>query len=53
MLDIGLFFIFFVVVVLVGFFNVVNLTDGFDGLAIGFVIIAIGCFFLITYFVGY
>lgn len=53
MLDIGLFFIPFAVVVLVGSSNAVNLTDGLDGLAIGPVIIATGCFLLITYLVGH
>ncbi len=50
--DLGVFFIPFAMVVLVGSSNAVNLTDGLDGLAIGPVIIATSCFALITYLVG-
>lgn len=46
------FFIPFAVFVMVGASNAVNLTDGLDGLAIGPVMIAAGCFSLIAYLVG-
>lgn len=38
--DIGIFYIFFAVFVIVGASNAVNLTDGIDGLAIGLIAIA-------------
>ena len=50
--DLGWFFIPFVVFVIVGASNSVNLTDGLDGLAIGPVMIAAGVFVLIAYVVG-
>jgi phospho-N-acetylmuramoyl-pentapeptide-transferase len=40
------------VVVIVGFSNAVNLTDGLDGLAIGPVIISAGAFLILTYAAG-
>lgn len=46
------FFIPFGMVVIVGSANSVNLTDGLDGLAIVPVMIAAGCFGIISYFVG-
>ena len=52
LLNLGWFFVPFAVVVMVGASNAVNLTDGLDGLAIGPVMIAAGCFALITYLVG-
>ncbi len=53
MLDLGwFFFVVFAVLVLVGSSNAVNLTDGLDGLAIVPVMIAAGCFALISYLVG-
>lgn len=50
--NVGFFYIIFAVVVMVGASNAVNLTDGLDGLAIVPVMIAAGCFALITYLVG-
>ncbi|RMF11524.1 MAG: phospho-N-acetylmuramoyl-pentapeptide-transferase [Alphaproteobacteria bacterium] len=52
LLDLGLFFYVFGVVVIVGASNAVNLTDGLDGLAIVPVIIAAATFALISYLVG-
>ena len=52
LLDFGLFYIPFVIVVLIGASNAVNLTDGLDGLAIVPIMIAAGCFALISYLVG-
>jgi phospho-N-acetylmuramoyl-pentapeptide-transferase len=48
----GLFYIVFGAVVIVGASNAVNLTDGLDGLAIVPVMIAAGAFSLIAYLVG-
>jgi len=42
-------FLFFVVVVIVGSSNAVNLTDGLDGLAIGCTVIAAGALTVLTY----
>jgi phospho-N-acetylmuramoyl-pentapeptide-transferase len=50
--DIGVFYIPFAVLVMVGASNAVNLTDGLDGLAIGPMIIAAGTFLLLAYLVG-
>ena len=50
--ELGWFFIPFGSLVIVGAANAVNLTDGLDGLAIGPVMIAAGCFVLIAYLVG-
>lgn len=52
LLPLGLAFIPFAVIVIVGASNAVNLTDGLDGLAIVPVIIAAACFGLIAYLVG-
>ena len=52
LIQLGWFFIPFAVFVLVGASNAVNLTDGLDGLAIVPVMIAAGCFGLISYLVG-
>lgn len=52
MLNLGILYIPFVMFVLVGASNAVNLTDGLDGLAIVPIMIAAGCFALITYLVG-
>jgi phospho-N-acetylmuramoyl-pentapeptide-transferase len=46
------FYILFMMVVIVGFGNAVNLTDGLDGLAIVPVMIAAGTFGMICYLVG-
>ncbi len=50
--DIGIFYIPFAVLVMVGASNAVNLTDGLDGLAIGPMIIAAGTFLLLAYLAG-
>ncbi len=52
LIDAGMFYIFFVLIVMIGASNAVNLTDGLDGLVSGPVIIASGCFALISYLVG-
>ncbi len=52
LLPLGLFFVPFAVLVIVGASNAVNLTDGLDGLAIVPVMIAAGCFGLICYLAG-
>ena len=51
-IPLGLVFIPWVVIVLVGASNAINLTDGLDGLAIGCFVIAMGVFALISYVVG-
>lgn len=48
----GLFFPFFVVLVLTGASNAVNLTDGLDGLAIGSFLIASTTFMILAYAAG-
>lgn len=53
LLPLGLFFIPFAMLVIVGASNAVNLTDGLDGLAIVPVMIAAACFGIITYLVGH
>ena len=53
LIDFGWFFILFACLVVVGTSNAVNLTDGLDGLAIVPVMIAAGCFALISYLVGH
>jgi len=50
--DLGIFYLFFFVLVLVGSSNAVNLTDGIDGLAIGCVVISIFAYAIISYIVG-
>jgi len=52
LIDLGLFYLPFALVVMVGASNAVNLTDGLDGLAIVPIMIAAACFALITYLVG-
>jgi len=52
LLDFGILYIPFVMIVMVGASNAVNLTDGLDGLAIVPIMIASGCFALIVYLVG-
>jgi phospho-N-acetylmuramoyl-pentapeptide-transferase len=46
-------FLFFVILVLVGSSNAVNLTDGLDGLAIGCVIICASALTVLTYVAGH
>jgi phospho-N-acetylmuramoyl-pentapeptide-transferase len=50
--DLGWFYLVFGVFVMIGASNAVNLTDGLDGLAIVPIMIAAGCFALISYLVG-
>ncbi len=51
--DLGVFYIPFVIIVVVGASNAVNLTDGLDGLAIGPIMIASATYLLFSYFVGH
>ena len=53
LLDLGILYIPFIMIVIVGASNAVNLTDGLDGLAIGPIMIAAACFALISYLVGH
>lgn len=52
-IDIGYWYILFGSVVIVGFSNAVNLTDGLDGLAIGPIIISAATMGLLTYLTGH
>jgi phospho-N-acetylmuramoyl-pentapeptide-transferase len=52
LIDLGLLYLPFAVLVMIGASNAVNLTDGLDGLAIVPIMIAAGCFALISYLVG-
>lgn len=52
-LELGVFYILFVVLVIAGTSNAVNLTDGLDGLAIGCVIMAAIAFSILTYVSGH
>jgi len=52
LVHLGIFFVPFAMIVIVGAANAVNLTDGLDGLAIMPVMIASGAFGVIAYFVG-
>ena len=51
-LDLGVFYIPFVMIVIIGSSNAVNLTDGLDGLAIGIFALAIGTFIILSYAIG-
>ncbi|MDR1657353.1 MAG: phospho-N-acetylmuramoyl-pentapeptide-transferase [Deltaproteobacteria bacterium] len=51
-LNLGVVYIFFAALVLVGTSNAVNLTDGLDGLAIGPIIFAAGTYMIFAYCVG-
>ncbi|RPH52911.1 MAG: phospho-N-acetylmuramoyl-pentapeptide-transferase [Desulfobacteraceae bacterium] len=51
--DLGLFYILFAAVVVVGTSNAVNLTDGLDGLAIGPAIITAGTYMIFAYVTGH
>jgi len=51
--NLGFFYIFLAVFVIVGTSNAVNLTDGLDGLAIGPVLISAGMFMVLAYLVGH
>ena len=50
--DLGWFYVAFIVMVIVGAANAVNLTDGLDGLAIGSSLIAAATFAILAYVVG-
>ena len=50
--DLKILYVFFVLIVIVGASNAVNLTDGLDGLVIVPVIIVTACFTVISYLVG-
>ncbi|MCK4739181.1 MAG: phospho-N-acetylmuramoyl-pentapeptide-transferase [Deltaproteobacteria bacterium] len=52
-LDLGFLYIPFVVFVITGTSNAVNLTDGLDGLAIGPMTIAAGAYLVFAYFTGH
>ncbi|MBI2359874.1 MAG: phospho-N-acetylmuramoyl-pentapeptide-transferase [Deltaproteobacteria bacterium] len=51
--DLGLWYVPFAMLVIVGSSNAVNLTDGLDGLAIGPVMIGAGTYALIAYLTGH
>ena len=51
-LPLGLFFVVFVILVVVGTSNAVNLTDGLDGLAIGSVMTVAGAYAIFAYIAG-
>lgn len=51
-LEFGLWYIPFATIVIVGFSNAVNLTDGLDGLAIAPVMVAAGCYTILVYVAG-
>jgi len=51
--DLGLFYIPFVILVVVGSSNAVNLTDGLDGLAVGPVMIASLAYTIVAYVAGH
>lgn len=52
LVNLGIFYFVFVMMVMVGASNAVNLTDGLDGLAIVPIMLAAGCFAIIAYVVG-
>jgi phospho-N-acetylmuramoyl-pentapeptide-transferase len=51
-LELGIFYIFFVIIVITGSSNAVNLTDGLDGLAMGIVIMVALAFSVLSYVSG-
>jgi len=51
-LEVGVFYILFVIIVITGCSNAVNLTDGLDGLAIGIVIMVAVAFSVLSYVSG-
>ena len=51
--DLGVGYIFFIALIIVGFSNAVNLTDGLDGLAIGPYLIAISTYLVLSYLAGH
>jgi len=52
-INLKIFYILFVIVIIVGTSNAVNLTDGLDGLAIGLVLIVTITYLLFSYFSGH
>ncbi len=52
-LDLGLFYIPFILFIIVGTSNAVNLTDGLDGLAIGPVIVSFATYMIFVYLAGH
>jgi phospho-N-acetylmuramoyl-pentapeptide-transferase len=52
LIDLGWFYLPFVVLVLTGASNAVNLTDGLDGLAIGTTLVAVSFYTVVTYLAG-
>lgn len=51
--DLGIFYILFMVLVVAGASNAVNLTDGLDGLAIGPTVVTSGVYLLFSYLAGH
>jgi phospho-N-acetylmuramoyl-pentapeptide-transferase len=51
--DLGWFYIVFVILIIVGASNAVNLTDGLDGLAIGPLMVAAMAYTIVTYVTGH
>ena len=51
--NLGLLYILFVVIVIVGFSNAVNLTDGLDGLAIGCIVMVAITYSIFSYITGH
>jgi len=51
-INLGVFYIPFIMVVIIGSSNAVNLTDGLDGLAVGIFAIAISSFIVLSYILG-
>jgi phospho-N-acetylmuramoyl-pentapeptide-transferase len=51
--DLGIYYIFFMVLVVAGASNAVNLTDGLDGLAIGPTVVTSGVYLLFSYLAGH
>lgn len=51
--DLGIFYMVFVVLVITGTSNAVNLTDGLDGLALGPMVISSGTYLLLAYVAGH
>jgi len=52
-LELGVFYIVFVILVIVGTSNAVNLTDGLDGLATGCVLMVVFSYGILTYLTGH
>ncbi len=51
--DLGLFYVFFAVLVIVGSSNAVNLTDGLDGLAAGPTVVTAAVYLVFSYLAGH